>query len=542
MEILVDGKVYQAEPDANGKVTVTFTKNSTDDIEVKPLANCQGTTLLDNIQLEQGNKATAYEEPNILIDGQPTGLIKDLRDLEYALHSPNGVKSSITQLRDSVDLKVSNRDLLSQINIQANGILIQSGTNKLNITPDTTYIENGTIKSAMIKDLAVDKITGTSAEFTTMVTRGLTADVISSNMINANEALFDKLFSNSMATTKLSAQDAWIKNANIASLDASKITSGTIATARLDAGAIVTNGLSADVVKSSHIQAGTALVDKIFAQDAYITRLTGKTAFISSIQAVNLSASRITSGTLDASKATITNIDANSITANKTSFVQSAWNGVNNTVSINASGIRSTATNGDWTLYHSGAISFGGGGSSQGIYLEYADGSRNGLAINNRGATNTDITLDLVSSARNTMNFGRRTDTNGYDFRIDHYQGTKVSFDGRGIQRYTFNVNSDSQSHAISILGHGATSGYNSGSGISIGLETADGITKGSRFYFSSASDLVWLGKDSYSDLKPLAVFDIQFRWGQNGRKSMKDVLEYLSRASGVDINNIPDV
>jgi len=246
-------------------------------------------------------------------------------------------------------------------------------------------------------------------------------------------------------------------------------------------------------------------------------------------------------GEIDANKLRVINIDANNITANKTSFVESAWNGINNTVSVNASGIRSANSNGDWTLYHSGAISFGGG-SSQGIYLEYADGSRNGLAINNRGALNTEITLDLMSSARNTLNFGRRTDTNGYDFRIDHYQGTKVSFDGRGIQRYTFNINSDAQSHAISILGHGATSGYNSGSGLSIGMETADGATKGSRFYFSSASDLVWLSKDTYNDLKPLAVFDLQFRWGQSGRKSLKDVLDYLSRAAGVDINNIPDV
>ena len=147
-----------------------------------------------------------------------------------------------------------------------------------------------------------------------------------------------------------------------------------------------------------------------------------------------------------------------------------------------------------------------------------------------------------MSSARNTLNFGRRTDTNGYDFRIDHYQGTKVSFDGRGVQRYTFNVNSDAQSHAISILGHGATSGYNKGSGLSIGLETADGRAKGSRFYFSSNSDLVWLSKNTFNDLKPLAVYDLQFRWGTNGRKSMKTVLERLSQAVGVNINNIPDV
>ena len=325
---------------------------------------------------------------------------------EFAPYASDVSQSQISQLKDNINLRVSKGELLSQINVQAGGVLIQSGTNKLNVTPETTYIEDGTIKSAMIE---------------------------------------------------------------------------------------------------------------------------------------SLEAGKIKTGTLDAGKVKVINIDAENITSNKTSFIQSNWNEINNTISIDGNGIRSANSNGDWTLYHSGAVSFGNS-LSQGIYLEYADGTRNGLAINNRGALNTDITLDLVSSARNTMNFGRRTDTNGYDFRIDHYQGTKVSFDGRGVQRYTFNVNSDAQSHAISILGHGATSGYNNGSGLSIGMETADGITKGSRFYFSSTSDLVWLGKNNYSDLKPLAVFDLQFRWGQNERKSLKSVLEYLSRAAGVDINNIPSV
>lgn len=68
-------------------------------------------------------------------------------------------QSQITQLQDNINLKVSNADLLSQINIQANGVLIQSGTNKLNVTPTTTYIEDGTIKSAMIESLVADKVT-----------------------------------------------------------------------------------------------------------------------------------------------------------------------------------------------------------------------------------------------------------------------------------------------------------------------------------------------------------------------------------------------
>ncbi|WP_373748353.1 hypothetical protein, partial [Jeotgalibaca porci] len=104
-----------------------------------------------------------------------------------------------------------------------------------------------------------------------------------------------------------------------------------------------------------------------------------------------------------------------------------------------------------------------------------------------------------------------------------------------------FNLNSDNQMGAISMVAHGDT-GYSGGSSYSIGYETADGATKGSRFYFSSASDLVWLSKETYNDLQPLAVYDLQFRWGQSGRKSLKTVLNYLSQASGVDINNIPDV
>ncbi|RPA65036.1 hypothetical protein EF384_01090 [Aerococcus agrisoli] len=277
-------------------------------------------------------------------------------------------QSHITQLADNINLKVSNKDLLSEINVQAGNVLIQSGTNKLNITPTTTSIQDATIKSAMIDTIDVKKITGIAADFTTMITKGLTADVITSTMIKADTALFDMLFSTTLATDRLAARTAWIKSANISTLDASKITSGTIAAARLDAGAIVTAGLTANVVKSAHIEAGTALVDKIFSTSAYITQLTSKAAFISSIQAINISASRITSGTLDASKATITNIDANNITANKTSFVQTAWNDINSEVAIDGSGIKTQNTNGDFSRIVSGELrSFNADSSSTAI-------------------------------------------------------------------------------------------------------------------------------------------------------------------------------
>lgn len=67
--------------------------------------------------------------------------------------------SKITQLADNINLKVSANKLISEINVQAGGVLIQSGTNKLNITPTTTYIQDGTIESAKIKSLDAGKIT-----------------------------------------------------------------------------------------------------------------------------------------------------------------------------------------------------------------------------------------------------------------------------------------------------------------------------------------------------------------------------------------------
>ena len=211
-------------------------------------------------------------------------------------------QSQITQLQDNINLKVSKDGLISQFNLSAGNALIQVGTNKLNITPDTTFIEEATIKSAMIDTVNVKKLTGIAADFTSMVTGALTANTITATMINANDAMFTKLLATKLATDKLVAQGAWITDANIASLDAGTIKSGTIATARLDATAIVTAGLSANVVESTHIKAEVALVDKIFSDEARITRLTSNSIFARNIKAIEIDASKITTGELDAAR------------------------------------------------------------------------------------------------------------------------------------------------------------------------------------------------------------------------------------------------
>lgn len=281
-------------------------------------------------------------------------------------------QSQITQLQKDIELKVSDEKLLSRINVRAGGVLIQSGTNKLNVTPETTFIADATIKSAMIDTVDVKKITGIAADFTTMVTKGLTANVISSTMINANDALFDKLFSNTMATTKLAAQGAWITDANIVSLDAGTIKSGTIDSARIDAEYIVTNGLSANVVESTHIKAEAGLVDKLFSTTAYIEELTNKTTFTEKIKAINISADKITTGTLDASKVKVLNLDANSITANEANLIKAGLTSSSGgTLALSGDQLLSTASNGSQVYLQNGVmgvrrpLSEGGGSIGQ---------------------------------------------------------------------------------------------------------------------------------------------------------------------------------
>ncbi|MBK0348991.1 hypothetical protein JDW15_10260 [Aerococcaceae bacterium zg-ZJ1578] len=55
--------------------------------------------------------------------------------------------------------KMSGREIINAINVTTGGTLIRSGDNKLMVTPTTTFIQNGTIESAMIKNIDAGKIT-----------------------------------------------------------------------------------------------------------------------------------------------------------------------------------------------------------------------------------------------------------------------------------------------------------------------------------------------------------------------------------------------
>lgn len=108
-------------------------------------------------------------------------------------NSDPATSSKVTQLSDNINLKVSKADLISQINVQAGGVLITSGTNKLNITPETTYIQDATIKSGMIQSLLADKITTGTLDAGKVKVINIDADNITSNKTSFVQSVWNSL-------------------------------------------------------------------------------------------------------------------------------------------------------------------------------------------------------------------------------------------------------------------------------------------------------------------------------------------------------------
>lgn len=107
--------------------------------------------------------------------------------------------SAITQLEDNINAKVSKEGLISQFNLSAGNALIQVGTNKLNITPETTFIQDATIKSAMIESLEADKITTGTLDAGKVKVINLDANSITANQAKLIQAGFTSSSGGSLA-------------------------------------------------------------------------------------------------------------------------------------------------------------------------------------------------------------------------------------------------------------------------------------------------------------------------------------------------------
>jgi len=161
---------------------------------------------------------------------------------------PDGMnKSQITQLSDDINLRVIKGDVVNQINISPESILIAG--NKIQITGET-YIENGIIGDAKIKDLSASKLTAGTIDAAKINVLNINASNITTGILNA-----DRIGANSINATHINVANLAAISANLGTITAGTINAATVRIINLDAGAISTGTLNANLIAAYSITA-----------------------------------------------------------------------------------------------------------------------------------------------------------------------------------------------------------------------------------------------------------------------------------------------
>ncbi|MDQ7160090.1 phage tail spike protein [Lactococcus lactis] len=156
-------------------------------------------------------------------------------------------QSQITQLVNDINLRVIKGDVVNQINISPESILIAG--NKIQITGQT-YIENGIIGDAKIKDLSASKLTAGTIDAAKINVLNINAANITTGILNA-----DRIGANSINATHINVANLAAISANLGTITAGTINAATVRIINLDAGAISTGTLNANLIAAYSITA-----------------------------------------------------------------------------------------------------------------------------------------------------------------------------------------------------------------------------------------------------------------------------------------------
>ena len=156
-------------------------------------------------------------------------------------------QSQITQLANDINLRVTKNSVVNQINISPESILIAG--NKVQITGQT-YIENGVIENAKIKDLSASKLTAGTIDASIIV-----VDNINANRITVGTLSTDRIAANSITATHISIASLSALSANLGTVTAGTINAATVNVININANSITTGTLSADRIGANSITA-----------------------------------------------------------------------------------------------------------------------------------------------------------------------------------------------------------------------------------------------------------------------------------------------
>ena len=152
--------------------TVNVSTATVDEYGLDVLINRNGNVNITQISIVRGERV-------------PTSFVDSTTSQDLA------ISTQVSQLADSYAIKTLNAagDVLSAVNVATGGVALQAGQNKLVVTPQTTFIQDGTIQSAMIASLDAGKIvTGT-------------LDASKANVINLNAS---NIVSGTMTANRIS--------------------------------------------------------------------------------------------------------------------------------------------------------------------------------------------------------------------------------------------------------------------------------------------------------------------------------------------------
>ena len=120
-------------------------------------------------------------------------------------------RTTMSILKDSFAVKTlnSNGDVLSALNLATGGASLEVGKNKLVVTPETTYIADGTIKKAMIGNAQIGtahigEIDASKANIINISAKNIVADGLTANIIKGGK------LSSLNGVTDFDLQTGWI--------------------------------------------------------------------------------------------------------------------------------------------------------------------------------------------------------------------------------------------------------------------------------------------------------------------------------------------
>lgn len=239
------GFYYMLTPKPNGRYIVKFTAKVPKERQLMLMESNASAVLGTNgkIRWLTANRGTGeWETYAFLAEAGSSGDFADFASV-YADNAPGNndvgytwywyvdkyeiidsslsVQSQFTQISTAINLKVSNNDVINQINVSTESILIAG--NKVHITGQTT-IDNGVIGRAQIANLAVSTAQIADAAITNAKMGNISANKINTGVLNANLV-------------------------SVINLNASNITSGYLSAERLQSKSITADKLSADAIK-----------------------------------------------------------------------------------------------------------------------------------------------------------------------------------------------------------------------------------------------------------------------------------------------------